>query len=62
MKCFRCDRCGEFFKQTDTDNFIAIGNENLNKDDIEFGREYHLCPKCINSLDEWINNPIDESK
>ena len=56
MKCFRCDRCGEFFKQTDTDNFIAIGNESLDKGDIETGREYHLCSRCIDTLDEWINN------
>ena len=61
MKCFRCDRCGEYFEQTDTDNFIAIGLDYANDNITSTDTEYHLCSRCIASLYEWINNPVGES-
>ena len=61
MKCFRCDRCGEYFEQTDTDNFIAIGLDYANDNITSTDTEYHRCSRCIASLYEWNNKPVGES-
>lgn len=59
MKCFKCDRCGNYFYQTTNDNIVMIGSEIIESGEIETGREYHLCPDCMKSFEEWVSFPND---
>ena len=58
----KCDRCGKYFDyHDDKENAFAFMKYNYgnNKYYVE-SEEFDLCPKCIKSLEKWMNMEEDD--
>lgn len=57
----KCDRCGKFFDHhKDKKSTISFtGYDRENKYYIE-SEKFDLCPKCIESLEKWMNMEEDD--
>lgn len=56
-----CDRCGDFFKIEDVrhgenvNHFMMVGVASIMSGQIFDKKKYDLCPKCMESLIQWID-------
>lgn len=66
MEARKCDRCNEFYdlskedqerKDWPADIKGAIARLYLRPGSDEKGEWYDLCPKCVKSLQEWLEHP-----
>lgn len=52
----KCDRCGKYFDHHEEANAFAFLSYDRLKDKYSYeGEEYDLCPDCIRSLNDWLN-------
>lgn len=54
----KCDRCGKYFDfdlASDASGFVFV-KQTIERDYDVCDYEYDLCPECIQSLDDWLDN------
>ncbi len=70
MEARKCDRCKEFYDLSKEDRERrdwpvdikgAIARLYLRSGSDEKGDWYDLCPKCVKSLQEWLENKMEVS-
>ena len=58
----KCDRCGRYFDwiNKEPDGFAFLKYDYINGGNSFVGRKHDLCPKCIESLEKWMNVEEDD--
>lgn len=53
----KCDRCGRYFdwRNKEPDGFTFLKYDHINGGNSIVGEKCDLCPKCIESLEKWMN-------
>ncbi len=58
----RCDRCGKYFDYHGDQKsaFAFMRYERVKNEYYTESEEFDLCPKCIKSLEKWMNMEVDD--
>ena len=67
MLARKCDRCGDFYEPYNGEELFKDGEmannvqfRNFYNDRYYYMKKYDLCPKCMELMQRFINNEIEE--